>query len=486
MLWALIACCALQSERSDAAEPEATYVGYFGSPDRCSVWNRRRLPCPPMRPCYPVAPPGAPTELMPTPPPSDTVAPPIDTPAPEQPDPQQQLANELAQPQATPSVDSLAGNFGAARGPESAAPFMMGDAFGGGIQTLTVQQNFATFVTGNVGPLVRISPVFSTTRLPGAGGVVGQSKLAENFSPMPRDRVFLNYSYFDQVPLSASGINVNRYTPGFEKTFFDRWTSIEFRTPVAGTINNVISFPGETRANATQFGDIFMAFKAVLATAEGLAITGGMSMTLPTAEQLQFVNLPSVSTQPSVLTIRNTNVHLQPFGAFLFVPNNRLFVQGLLQVDVASNPNPVNVSFGGQPAQQYGQLNQQTMLNVSIAAGYWFYPINVNGLRAITAIAPIVEMHYNQSLSSANSVTAASTPFGLGQNDVLTLGNPNYQFQLLNTTVGVNVQFGPRASLLVGYATPIGSGSDQQFNGECRALLNYRFGPQNRFTRAQF
>ena len=75
------------------------------------------------------------------------------------------------------------------------------------------------------------------------GGVVGQVKLAEGFSPIPQDRVYFNYSYFNQVPLSASGVNVNRFTPGFEKTFWDRLASVEFRTPMASTlmaINNPI------------------------------------------------------------------------------------------------------------------------------------------------------------------------------------------------------------------------------------------------------
>ena len=36
------------------------------------------------------------------------------------------------------------------------------------------------------------------------------------------------------------------------------------------------------------------------------------------------------------------------------------------------------------------------------------------------------------------------------------------------------------------YVVPVGSGSDKQFAGEFRLLFNRRFGPQSRYTRAQF
>ena len=58
-------------------------------------------------------------------------------------------------------------------------------------------------------------------------------------------------------------------------------------------------------------------------------------------------------------------------------------------------------------------------------------------------------------------------------------------FQFLDMTTGVNMQFGPLTSLLLGYTTPLGSGSDKLFCGEFRLLFNRRFGPQNRQTRAQ-
>jgi hypothetical protein len=36
------------------------------------------------------------------------------------------------------------------------------------------------------------------------------------------------------------------------------------------------------------------------------------------------------------------------------------------------------------------------------------------------------------------------------------------------------------------YVTPLGGGLDRFFDGELRAFVNWRFGRQNRLTRAQF
>ena len=77
-----------------------------------------------------------------------------------------------------------------------------------------------------------------------AGSVVGRMKIAENVSPLPRDRVFFNYSLFGNVPLSQGGGNVNRFSPGFEKTFFNRMTSVELRAPFAATLNSDVTVGG--------------------------------------------------------------------------------------------------------------------------------------------------------------------------------------------------------------------------------------------------
>jgi hypothetical protein len=305
--------------------------------------------------------------------------------------------------------------------------------------------------------------------------MVGQTKLAENFSPMPRDRVYMNYSDFSDVPVNTPSSNVSRFTPGFEKTFYDRQMSFEMRLPVAATLDSTIQGVGST-GNDVQVGNVFMAYKALLTSTSDFALSGGMSMTVPTAQGVQFATLPAAIPLPNDLIIRNQTVHLQPYGAFLYTPNNQLFMQGLFQVDVGANSSDVALQTGAGPFTSIGKLHDQTLLYSSVSVGYWLYQ-GCNSSR-ITGFAPLFEVHQNQSVSHSSS-----TP--LGATGVV-VGNPTYVFSLLNATIGANVQMGSLGSLLVGYATPIGGGMDRQYNGEFRLLFNRRFGPTNRRTVAQF
>ena len=76
---------------------------------------------------------------------------------------------------------------------------------------------------------------------PSAGtGGVGRTRISENGTTTPQDRVFLDYGFFDRVGLVSNRNNLNRFVPGFEKTFFQGRTSVEVRIPMACTVNSNI------------------------------------------------------------------------------------------------------------------------------------------------------------------------------------------------------------------------------------------------------
>jgi hypothetical protein len=296
---------------------------------------------------------------------------------------------------------------------------------------------------------------------------------------MPRDRVFMNYSFFDNVPLNpgpngVSGVDVNRWTPGAEKTFFNRVASVEIRLPFAGTLSNDINFGGNNNTASTQFGNVFLAFKTLLYRTNTLAFSGGMSMTLPTANGLTIEN---PATGISQLTLSNSEVHLQPFLAFLSTPNDRFYWQGLCQVDMAANSDTLTLTAPGSPLST-GTYRDQTFIYTNISAGYWLYRNQCS--RLITGFSPIFEFHYQKSVSYNNAPTLGPAA------DTITFTVPGANFGLINLTVGGNVQLGPMSSLLMAYACPVGSGTDKEFAGELRVMFNRRFGPQSRYTRAQF
>jgi len=84
-----------------------------------------------------------------------------------------------------PPSEALAGDFGAAPGPESAAPNMIGDFLG-----LTPI------------PVTTSGPPFSV-EVPAPGAAAGRFKMAENASPRPNDRVYGYYSFMHDVPISG-------------------------------------------------------------------------------------------------------------------------------------------------------------------------------------------------------------------------------------------------------------------------------------------
>ena len=99
--------------------------------------------------------------------------------------------------------------------------------------------------------------------LPSAGGVVGKTKLADDNSPIPRDRVVFSYDQFNSVPLTPNGFDVHRYAPGIEKTFLDGCASVELRLPFASTLSSVGTLDGSTPRD-TEFGNVNLTFKGLL------------------------------------------------------------------------------------------------------------------------------------------------------------------------------------------------------------------------------
>ena len=310
--------------------------------------------------------------------------------------------------------------------------------------------------------------------IPGAN--VGFVKLTENVSPLPRDRVYFNYSYFHNALIGDARNDVNRFTPGFEKTFADGWTSIEVRTPFAATVANTQTLDpadpcGIGDAQAVEFGNMSVIFKSVIALGRSWAWTGGMQVMAPTAGDV-VVN--AAAGGPAVVRVTNQSVRLMPFMAGIWAPNDVWFSQALLQVDTAANGNPAFLAVPGQTTlQPVGQLEYPTFMYLSFGTGYWAYRSDHSRL---TGIAPIAEVHVNQAMQGSDVI----------QGDTYRLGADYGVVSLVNGLVGCNFEWGDRSTLTFAYVTPFGGGVDRWFDGEFRAFWNWRFGPQNRLTRVQF
>lgn len=301
------------------------------------------------------------------------------------------------------------------------------------------------------------------TASPSSGGVVvGRQKTAENTSPIPRDRIFLNYNYFNNTPLFPGGVDVNRFSPGFEKTFFDGNASLEMRFPFATTLDSDIVFGGATDTSNVEFGNIYLALKALLYQTDTYTVSGGLAMGLPTGDDTRV----STATGTPLVRVNNESVHLLPFLGALYVPNDRFFAQGFLQFDFDANGNPVDLNLFGNRLTEAGVANDATYMYVDAGIGYWLYR-NQTGSSWLTGLAPTVELHYNRSLQEGDVIERGFYQVGSFEDEV----------QNLNALVGGTAVLGQNTTLTAAYVTPIGNSADQFFDGEARVSLNWYFGP---------
>ncbi len=223
---------------------------------------RRRQPCP-CPPQYAPSEPSVPTPAVPQPAPGVAPAKPGE------------VAPAVPPAEAVPP-GALASAVGATGGTLSTAPNMIGDLFGG-----------TTLDSIYISP----PPGFDeedhfTIPNPANGGVVGRNKIAENTSALPQDRLLFNYSFFDNVPIFPGGVSINRFTPGFEKTFLNGMTSIEMKLPMAVTLDSTIVTDGGTDLSHGELGNLMITPKVLLTQTDNFAAALGMSVSVPTANDV--------------------------------------------------------------------------------------------------------------------------------------------------------------------------------------------------------
>jgi hypothetical protein len=276
---------------------------------------------------------------------------------------------------------------------------------------------------------------FGTVLVPAVQG----SRISEDESPRPYDRVYLNFNYFDDVNDALNrrlgntihDIQVYRETLGVEKTCLDGNASIGLRLPLdtlrAGSLDPTLG------KNSTDIGDLTAIVKyAVLNDCEtGNTLCVGLAATFPTGPR---------TFADSNITVFHDTV-LQPYAGYI-CNSGDFFVHGFIGFDVATDPNDVSAFFN------------------SIGIGY-----HVNrcqgGDRFITDIIPTLEAHLVDPLNHRGSFRlddlAAST-------DVLSL------------TGGVTIEFSHGCTFALGLNTPITG--PKPYNFEFLAQLNWRFGPR--------
>lgn len=359
--------------------------------------------------------------------------------------------------------------------PDSAMPSQQFGSLSAGQGILTAQNDAPAFLgdffsSASCTPICglngeQIFPSGLKVLTPGAN--VGTMKLAENTSPIPRDRFFLSYNYFNNVPIVPGTAEVQRLTPGLEKTFFDGRTSIEVRAPMAWTLNstvNSLSNPADSTGDF-ELGNVTTFFKALLYRSDELAVSAGLGVTIPTADKTRITDGTT-----TLIAIKNQSVHLLPFVGAVYTPNDRWYCQSLMQLDIDTNGNPVIV--GGE---NIGRFHDANFLFASASTGYWILK-DADPSSWVNGLAQFVEIHTNWSITSTDVVEGNGVCIGNATNT-----------QTVNAVIGLHALLDQNKTLTVGYATPLGRSADRGFDGEFRLLFNWFYGAQpNRQQRVQF
>ncbi len=323
------------------------------------------------------------------------------------------------------------------------APNVIGDMGGGG-PLFTVTAPRGTSFEG-----------FKQFQVPSpSSSILGAQRLSDNDCTLPTDRVFGDYSYFHNAELT-SPIDANRFVPGFEKTFLDGRMSVEMRFPMGVLESNDIVVNGPSLGTEGQFGDIQVIVKALLVEQETWALGMGMGVSVPTAPDLKI----TTAAGTPLVTIANQATHLLPYVGLLVKPNDNWFAQVFVQVDIATNGNPVSTNPFGNGLSSVGNIYDQTLIFADAQIGRWLYR---NPNQRFSGLAAVVEAHYTGGLNAPSTLST----------NVFSIGYDTAAYNVLDLTIGAHAVVG-QTTVTLGFATPVTD--DRGFDGELRLFVNRRF-----------
>ncbi len=316
-----------------------------------------------------------------------------------------------------------------------------------------------------IGDTLGVGYLFLVESAVGKGGIAGNVpigdstvKIGDDTSPLPVDRVFFDYNHFHNALLTANGqdISLNRYTFGFEKTYFDGMTSVELKAPLDGGLNNTQSINAPTSANeGTLFGTLAITPKVLLHESDGWAMSGGLAIGLPTSPNA------ALEGGPRPIQVFDDSVHLAPFLGLLLTPNDRWFAISYLQFDFDTNGNRV---FSDDLL--LGRVQDPALMYVDLSVGYWLFNCDSShggAGRFWTGMAPLIELHYTTTLQNADGVQGIISPV-------------SEHVDILNLTAGFFFKLGPSAGLTVAGVAPLRTrGGDKEFDAEVLVQFNRWF-----------
>ena len=209
---------------------------------------------------------------------------------------------------------------------------------------------------------------------------------------------------------------------------------------------------------STEFGNLTLYGKALMASGANYAIGAGLGLALPTADD---VNVRSIDGTP-LIQIQNQAVQLLPYVGAVYAPGPDWYTQAILQVSTPTSGNDTLLNTGNGLTEA-GAINDPTWLFASVNAGYWVYRASPD--ERLSGVSPLVELHYNKTLNTTDAIEAGA----------FRIGNSFRNIEMINAVAGVNFEFFGRSYVSVAYVAPLTNGADRFFDGELRVLCNRFF-----------
>ncbi len=333
---------------------------------------------------------------------------------------------------------------------------------------------------------------------------LGQSRLnlAENSSPLLRNRNYFNYRHFHNSSIlgveTGPGVvevrdfEVDRFVLGFERIFGDV-NSIEVRIPTSLQMSSnlqftqtgngngppVTSFP--TTDTSMELGNIGAIWKRQLIQSGFLTINGGAGVNLPTGRDVVFTSVISDTNYTADgstfndldwthrTRVSNDTVSLVPFLSAAFIPAPNWFMQGFLQVDVPLNESTVTVDstavFNGsfpftESASFTDDFAQQSVVRFNGSIGRWLWRGDTQ--RLIQSAGFVFECHYSSTLNDGQFVGTQAINSDLGNGEsFIGAGNPFNRQHNLNVVGGIPLVIGNTA-INLGVVAPVGQNDDDR------------------------
>ena len=387
----------------------------------------------------------------------------------------------------------------------TAVPNMIGDTSAGGCGGFILDGQLVATIA---------HPTFACSRL----------NIAENNSAQVQNRLYYSYRHFNSASTydwfsympPGRGVkkmlDIDRHTIGLERKIGPK-ASLELRVPILyqGTPDMYFAETDPSKgypfpdANTildrdVQMGNISVIFKRQLYESRKWIWSAGLGVNIPTSPDIDvdvFIDVDNFQmiypdgslggVDDLYVDVRgryaNRTVNIQPFLAYRWTPNRRLFGHGFLQIDIPANGSSGHIDpsivVSGPDTTNLPPFNAkvylQSVMRLNVGGGYWIYRNEQAPL--LNGIAGMLEFHWTSTLNDA-SLLGLNGEYSFvvdGQDANLILGNMRNRVDIVNCVVGVPVQLG-KTMVTNSLTFPVSTSRDKRgFSCEYMCAIERRF-----------